>query len=546
MRKGRRGTGGPGAFLALGLILLTLAPLAAAFAVHGSGGTERGPAGFLRRIPELWAAPGTVTALRFTLSQAAASTVAALIAGFPGAWMAGRYRFRGRRFLMALSAVPFCLPPILVVLSFVSYYGRSGSIAKLAALAGLEPPAAGGFLYGFWGIVVVHAFYNFPIVVQTVGSVWSRIPSSKEEAARTLGAGRLRAFITGTLPALLPSMVQAASLVFLFCFFSFTVVLVFGSLAGSTIEVEIYRAARFVGDYDTALALALLQSVVALAVTALFGAMDGRARAVERDLGSVREGRRPGAAARAAIGAYFVLVGLFFLGPLASLAVQAFGARGLRLFGVAAGGTTGVSPGGVAGAYAEPLMRALGGSLATALPAAAAATAVALLASLAARRSRGGRLMELAFTLPLASSAALTAIGWGILFPDGAVAAIAAGQTAMVWPYTARAISGAFSALDGRRRAAARTLGASPLRAFLDTDFAVVLPSVLSAGAFAFSMAAGDTTIPLVLGRGEVETLPILIYRLASSYRFEEAAAAGVVLALLTGAAFFLKERSGR
>ncbi len=516
--------------LAFALIAVTLAPLAAVLALRA--GTGQGIGRFLRAIPELWARHSTIAALRFTLAQAAASSLAALIAGLPGAWLAGRYRFRGRKFLMALSAVPFCLPPLLVVLSFVSYYGRSGSLAALAGRAGLGTPNLGGFLYGFWGIVVVHAFYNFPIVVHTVGSVWSRIPSSKEEAARTLGSGRLRAFATGTLPALLPSIMQAASLVFLFCFFSFTVVLVFGSLSGSTIEVEIYRAVRFSGDFDAALALALLQSAVALAVTALFGSMDGRARAVERDLGGVRGGRKPEGAARIALFAYFTLVGLFFIGPLVSLAARAMGGRGLRMYGIG-------------GAGGESLLRALAGSLATALPAAILATAFALAASLAARR-RGagtGRLMEFAFTLPLASSAALSAIGWGLLFPNGAVAAIAVAQAAMIWPYTARSISGALRALDDRRRLAARTLGASPLRAFLDTDFAVVLPSVLSAAAFAFSMAAGDMTIPLVLGRGDVETLPLLVYRLASSYRFEEAAAAGIALALLTGAAFFLKER---
>jgi len=54
----------------------------------------------------------------------------------------------------------------------------------------------------------------------------------------------------------------------------------------------------------------------------------------------------------------------------------------------------------------------------------------------------------------------------------------------------------------------------------------------------------GDANIPLILGGGKRETLPLLLYRLTSSYRFSEACAAGIVLSLFTSVAFFLKERT--
>jgi thiamine transport system permease protein len=65
---------------------------------------------------------------------------------------------------------------------------------------------------------------------------------------------------------------------------------------------------------------------------------------------------------------------------------------------------------------------------------------------------------------------------------------------------------------------------------------------LLSSAAFAFSMAAGDANVPILLGKGDFEPLPLLIYRLVGAYRFPEACAAGVVLALLTGFIFFLKD----
>ncbi|MDH7484016.1 MAG: hypothetical protein QHH01_05250, partial [Spirochaetales bacterium] len=53
--------------------------------------------------------------LIFTMAQALASTALALVIGMPGAWLAAKYRFPFRSALLALAAVPFCMPPMLVV-----------------------------------------------------------------------------------------------------------------------------------------------------------------------------------------------------------------------------------------------------------------------------------------------------------------------------------------------------------------------------------------------------------------------------------------------
>ncbi|MFA6365795.1 MAG: hypothetical protein WCX13_01225, partial [Candidatus Hydrogenedentales bacterium] len=70
--------------------------------------------------------PSSLAALRFSLTQAFLSTLLALIIGFPGAYFIAKYDFRGRRFFLALAAIPFCLPSILVILSFILYYGKNG------------------------------------------------------------------------------------------------------------------------------------------------------------------------------------------------------------------------------------------------------------------------------------------------------------------------------------------------------------------------------------------------------------------------------------
>ena len=51
-----------------------------------------------------------------------------------------------------------------------------------------------------WAILLAHAFFNHAVVVRTVGGLWEGLDPRTEEAARTLGASRWRAFRTVTLP----------------------------------------------------------------------------------------------------------------------------------------------------------------------------------------------------------------------------------------------------------------------------------------------------------------------------------------------------------
>jgi len=512
---------------------LSLAPLAAI--VSGTAwGRDAGPGNALRSSLATLLEPRSLRALRFTLTQAAISTVAALAVGLPGAWLVARYRFRGRRLLKSLSAIPFSVPPLLVVLAFVLYYGRGGYLNRLLmALFSLKQPPL-GFLYSFWGIVLVHGFYNFPIVLQNVGEVWARLPRDREEAARLLGAGRGRAFATGTLPSLLPSLAQAAALTFLFCYFSFAVVLVFGSLVGSTLEVEVYRRARIEADPAGASAIALAETAMALIVVSLIGLVERRDATALR-AGSPQPLLRPHGPARMALAVYAIVLVLFFGGPLFALAVESFTVRR----GMGGAGVAGL------GNFVRLLTDAgLARSLAdTALTAVPAASAALVAGSLVAMGLRGGGCRgSILLSLPLAVSSIVASLGWSIIFPRGGNALIAPVLALVAFPFVAKAVVGALAVLEVSPPLAARVLGASRLRAAVDMDFRAVAPSLLAAGAFAFAIAAGDLNVPIILGRGTFEPLPILLYRLASAYRFPEACAAGLLLGLITGIVFFIKE----
>ncbi|MDP2791939.1 MAG: ABC transporter permease subunit, partial [Rectinemataceae bacterium] len=441
MRTGRRPVSGGTMAVRAAVVaaaVFTLWPLAAfvlsALEGGGSGGQGPGRASIIALF-----SPATLAALRFSLRQAALSTILAFVVGFPGAYFVAKYEFKGRRFFLALAAVPFCLPSILVILSFILYYGKSGWFSLALAKAGLAP-GGGSLLYSLWGLVFVHAFYNFPIFIQNVGSVWSKMPRSREEAARTLGAGRLRSFTVGTLPYLLPSVLQAASLVFLFCFFSFTIVLVFGSLAGTTLEVGIYRAIRFTNDRPQALALALVQTIVALLAVAAFAHFDKKTGASAQGFGGAPPRRQPRLAAAIGIGAYLFCILIFFLGPLLALLVEAFTVQA----SLAAGRTFGLGNFtrllGGSGGSRPTLVAATLNSLALSGSAAIGATIFGLILAASSHYSQGSHRSRLGgwmTALPLALSPALIASGWSALMSQGGAFLIILAQTSIAWPFVA-------------------------------------------------------------------------------------------------------------
>ena len=160
----------------------------------------------------------------FTLWQAALSTVLTLVVALPGAWVLARFDFPGRSLVRAAVTVPFVLPTLVVGTAFLALVGPGGALG--IRLDGTV-----------WAILAAHVFFNYAVVLRTVGGLWSHLDPSLEEAARSLGAGRWRTFVEVTLPLLRPAIAAAASIVFLFTFTSFGIVLILGGGRLATLEV---------------------------------------------------------------------------------------------------------------------------------------------------------------------------------------------------------------------------------------------------------------------------------------------------------------------
>ena len=87
----------------------------------------------------------------FTLKVAAMSLAVAALVGLPMAFFTSRRNFFGRRFILSLSAVPLCLPSLVIALGYVSFFGVNGSFNRFFH-------THFSFLYSFTGIVLAQGF----------------------------------------------------------------------------------------------------------------------------------------------------------------------------------------------------------------------------------------------------------------------------------------------------------------------------------------------------------------------------------------------------
>ena len=153
-------------------------------------------------------APRVLAALE--LSFGAALIAAAVNAVFGGivAWVLVRYEFPGRRLVDALVDLPFALPTAVAGIALTALYAPNGWIGAWLEPLGLK------VAFTRLGIMVALTFIGLPFVVRTLEPVLQDLDPEFEEAAATLGAGRLQTFLRVVLPAILPALLTGVALAF--------------------------------------------------------------------------------------------------------------------------------------------------------------------------------------------------------------------------------------------------------------------------------------------------------------------------------------------
>ena len=520
------------------LALIFCASLAAAFAPAFS------PAGAGLAGGGALGAPIARTAA-FTFFQALCSSALALSLGLIGAFFCARRDFFGRRFLLSLSSIPLSLPPLLVALGFVMFFGMSGQVnSVLMRTFNLESPPIRA-LYTPAGVIVAHGFYNFPIVMRTCADAWGALDREQHDAAVMLGAGSFRIFRTVTFIQILPAVASSGIIVFLYSFFSFVIVLLFGGVGVSVLEVEIYQAARSTLNFARAARLAIIETAIAMLTVFAYASVEKRA-AASRALGfaeAVRPRRkiRRGEALPAAL--FAVAIAFFLLSPLFCVAAGAFTPSSQGYLARAGEGAR-FTLKNFASLFARPSFRAaLCNTVLTALATAALSVAAAFFFACCVKAAdplRKNSALRAIPLLPMAVSSIILGFGLTRAMPQGSSLMLPLAQAALFWPLAFRQVSAALDGIPVETTEAARVLSADGLYRVFSVYLPMARRSLASAFGFCFAASCGDTSLPLVLALPGFDTLSLYTYRLAGAYRFREACACGLVLAAVAIPVFAL------
>ncbi|WP_080579032.1 thiamine/thiamine pyrophosphate ABC transporter permease ThiP [Sinorhizobium fredii] len=468
---------------------------------------------------------------RFTLLQASLSTVLSILFSIPvSRALARQASFPGRIWMLRLMALPLGLPALVAALGLIEVWGRQGLLNKGLAALGLQQPIS---IYGLFGILVAHVFFNMPLAARLMLAGLERIPPEYWRSSANLGMGSLAIFRFVEWPAIRGLLPGIAGLVFMLCATSFTLVLTLGGgPAASTIEVAIYQALRF--DFDPPRAIALSSLQVVLTGTLLLalkylapppeeGATSGRATRRFDGLSSV---------SRLVDGAWLVLALLFVGLPFAAIAVSGMQADLARLVG-------------------EPAVhRALASSIAIALPSAIISVAMAALMIrtqrlLLARRRRGMPDRLFAGAIGASTSFILLAppvvlgAGWFLLLrPFGDVARFApfvviAINALMALPFVHRVLAPAMATHAARTGPPPASLGVGGFHRLRWIDWPGLRKPLLMAFSFALALSLGDLGAVALFGSQDLATLPWLLYSRMGSYRTADAAGLALLLGLI-------------
>jgi len=446
------------------------------------------------RADALTASAG-IAAIRNTIFMSFLSVATAGAVGTAMAIFVARYTFPGRGLMAALAYLPFTLPPLVGTVSFYYLIGRDGFIPRFAEHRfGVE----GAFLHGPAAILLIHTYSFYVFYYAMVSAALESLDVAQIEAARTLGAGRIRVFTRVTLPQLMPALRGAALLTFMSSGASFSAPLIFGN-DYPMLSVRIYEEQT---QHNDAAAMTL---TVVLASVSLLGVLLFRARHAARGTASkgtrVRVRSRRG---RVFAGALSGAVLTVLLMPHLTIIWLSFVNH--REWYAEVIPTVFTFDNYLAILRDSTAFRPIRNSLWMSAMAALATLFVALPAAyLIARKRPGGRWLNVLVMIPWALPGTVIAINLIVAFNDrwlplvGTVWLLPLAYFVRSVPLLTRMATAAIEPFDASLIEAGRTLGASRAYCFKHIVIPLVAPALGAGTALVFATSLGEFVASILL-----------------------------------------------
>jgi iron(III) transport system permease protein len=475
--------------------------------------------------------------------------VGTAVVGTGLAWLVSAYEFPFRRALSWLLVLPLAMPAYILGFVFLSTFDYAGPVQS--GLRGVFGDDLGPLpVRSTAGAVAVLTLTLYPYVYLMARAAFTEVAPSAYDAARTLGASRARAFRAVLLPLVRPSLAAGLALVMMETLTDFATVQYFNV---RTLSVGAYLVWKASFDVGSAISLAVLVLLFAVAVLGFERVLRGRARFAQRGgRGRGLERRRlSGARAWAATGTASAVLLLAFLLPVLRLATWTIAEMGSG-----------------EAAFQD---RRFGEYLSNSLSVAGIAAIVCVLISLAmahAVRLGGGSLIR--------GATQLTTFGYavpGAVIGIGVLAVFQAADTALEWigvpggtgllatgsvlgilvAYVVRftapayqAVDASFSRIPPSLTQSGLSLGAGPHRLLARVHLPLVRPGVAVAATLVLVDALKELPLVLLLRPFGFSTLSVWVYELASENFWQRAALPALLIVAVALVPVALLNRSAR
>lgn len=178
------------------------------------------------------------------------------------AWLLARCQFWGKSLFDSIIHLPLVLPPVALGYLLLITMGKRGIIGKW-----LYEHLSISFSFNWQGAALASAIVAFPLVVRSIRLAIESIDTRLENVARTLGANRVRVFVTITLPLAFPGILMGVVLGFARCLGEFGATITFVSnIQGETrtIPLAMYTLLQVPNGEHAAMRLCIISIILSL------------------------------------------------------------------------------------------------------------------------------------------------------------------------------------------------------------------------------------------------------------------------------------------
>lgn len=195
-----------------------------------------------------------------------------LVVAYPMAYVIAKTQNPGRNtFLLILVLAAMQLDMVIRLYGMMVILGDNGLINQMLVALGLTgPDDPVQFMYNFLGVVLGLVQFSLPFMILTLVGVIRGIDPSLEEAARSLGANRRRAFVRVTLPVSMPGILSGSLLVFALSISSYIVPALMGGFRVGVLPIHIFQQVAEGARFQFGAAIAVILFILSAGTVAIY------------------------------------------------------------------------------------------------------------------------------------------------------------------------------------------------------------------------------------------------------------------------------------